>query len=161
MAVPNYKPVDYFTPKKGRAGILTPDDFAYFEQQRRRIRNQYLQGEQQVKYQGSLLSADYSRNKRDLTREFDRMRRGLSSPFAQGGTLNSGLHQRALGDFAIDRSTAFSDLLAKYLEQKSGLSQSRGQLSSIYKSSMDDVASAEAARRATAEAIRIAQGASF
>ena len=153
-----YKPVDYFTPNAGRAGVLSPDDFSYFEQQRRRIRNQYLQGTQQAKYQGSLLDAENSRSKRDLTRQFGEIRNQLPGQFAGGGVLNSGIYQKALTDYATDRSTGFADLSARYLEQKQGLSQSLGQLSSIYKSSLDDVASSEAARRATAEAIRIAQG---
>lgn len=152
-----YKPVDYFTPNAGRAGILTADDLNYFEQQRRRIRNEYLYGEQQAKYQGTTLQSDYDRSRRDLARQFDQVRTQLPGSYAAGNALNSGGYQRALSNYSIDRNNGFSDLSAKFLEQRSALDQSMGQLSSVFKSASDDVASAEAARRATAEAIRLAQ----
>lgn len=160
-----YKPVDYFSKikgnMKGSMGTLSPDDLTYFEQQRRRIRNQYLQSAGEIKHQGTSLANDYARSKRDLTTQFGRGRGGVSAPFAQNGLLHSGLYQKALTDYAIDKNNAFSDLLAKYTEQQGAMKNSLGNLLSTYKSSMDDVASAEAARRATAEAIRIAQNGSF
>lgn len=166
MALPSYKPVSYFDPKKGTAGssklgILTPDDLTFFEKERRRIRNQYLQGQSQIKHQGSVLDADYSRSKRDLTNSIRGARAQLPGSFASGGALNSGLYQRALTDFTRDKNNAFSDLLARYNEQRGGMDTALGNMLSTYKTSLDDVASAEAARRATAEAIRIAQNASF
>lgn len=161
MAAPAYNPVNYWDQNKGKLGILTPDDLTYFEQQRRRIRNQYLQGESQIKHQGTVLRNDYNRSRRDLTTQFGRARNQFGGSFASGGALNSGLYQRALTDFSVDKNNAFADLLAKYQEQQGGMNTALGNMLSTYKSSMDDVASAEAARRATAEAIRIAQNASF
>lgn len=161
MAAPAYNPINYWESSKGNLGILTPDDLTYFEQQRRRIRNQYLQGESQIKHQGTVLDNDYARSKRDLGNSLRQARAQLPGSFATGGALNSGLYQKALTDFTRDKNNAYADLLARYNEQRSGMNTSLANLLSTYKSSLDDVASAEAARRATAEAIRIAQNASF
>lgn len=153
-----YKGTNYYNQIKKNQGHLSADDLTYFEGQKRQTQQQYGLGLAQNAYQRKTTKAMGGLQRGDLVRQFDAMRRQLPSNYAAGGTLNSGLWQKAMKDYGSQRQGSLAQFDTEQSAKLGGYDISDAQLETIYKGAIDDITSAQAARRATAEALRLAQG---
>lgn len=130
------------------AGQLNPEDYNFFRQSKRRVKDSYFLGLEQNDYQKGVLGAGYTRNVADLTRKFSEMRKGLPGGFAKRGMLNSGAYQRSVADFNTQRNTTMQNTEAQNAEQIWGLALARNQLESVKTNAEFDIDEQERARRA-------------
>lgn len=133
-------------------GDLDPDDHNSFQTARRQARSAYDIGKAQNQFKLESAGQDYASRKSDLRRQYGRARRAFGSDFTQRGLLNSGLHDKAYADLQVDRAQGFADLLRQFRQTQGGLSLANSQLSTIKADTLNDIESAEAARRASVAA---------
>lgn len=133
---------------KADPGGLDPQQINYLRTARRRIRDNYALNLAQNKYQRSTLRNQYARGKSDLKREFGQARIELPSAFAGGGTLNSGLYQKAISRFGQEQQSAFGNLRGQFGDEMRGLRLARQQLGTVKRQGLNDIRQEEAARRA-------------
>lgn len=141
--------------KTAGQGDLSSDDLNYFQTQKRRVNQTFGYGLDQNQWQRDSSKGDYDRQLRDLKAQFSQSRDKLPSGFAQGGLLNSGIYARGLDEWQSAKTRGEANLSGAYNDQLSGLALADRQLESVRRGSLDDLASASAARRASvAEALR-------
>lgn len=139
----------------GVQGDLSADDLNYFQTQKRRVNQTFGYGLDQNQWQRDQSKGQYDRGLADLRAQFGRMRRQLPSSFARGGMLNSGIYARALDDWQSEKIRGEGNLRGQYNSTLGGLALADRQLESVRRNSLDDLASAATARRASvAEALR-------
>lgn len=139
-------------------GDLTSDDLNYFQTQKRRINQTYGYGIGQNQWQRDTSKGEYDRSLADLRAQFGQMRRQLPAQYAKGGMLNSGIYARGLDQWQSDFTRGQGNLAGQYNNQLAGLTLADRQLESVRRNSLDDLASAGTARRASvAEALRDAK----
>lgn len=138
----------------GQAGSgLNPDDFNYFQTAQRRVGQTWALGQQQNDF--GVRSADLQNTEalNNLRYKYAQLQRGVATPYARGGLLNSGLYQKGWDDWQAQKNLAYGSQQQNYQNQLAGLSLAKGQLSSEKYNGYTDVAAQKAARRAAAAAI--------
>lgn len=152
----SYKGVSRYS-DKGR-GDLSADDWNWLQTQRRQIEQQYSLGTAQNKFQRDTAKANYLRRKGDLTRSWAQRFADFQAPYVRAGLLNSGLYALGRDRFNLARNQQLGELLADYEQTIGALKLSDELLASVRRNALDDIASAEAARRASvAEELRRAR----
>ena len=139
-------------------GVLDPDDFNAFQTRRRGARTAYDLGTAQNQYKRDTYAQQYGRQSNDLRIEYGRKRRDFGSDLNKRGLLNSGLYDSAYRDLQTDKLRSGDGLRGQYDNARRGLDLADSQLGIIKNSSLNDVESAEAARRSSvAAALKYAQ----
>lgn len=133
-------------------GALDPDTFNQFQTGRRQARSAYDMGTAQNEYKRSVYRTDYGRDKNDLRVQYGRARRGFGSDYIKRGLLNSGLYKSAYRDLQLDKSRSETGLRDRFQTAIDGLALADRQLGRIKNDSLNDIESAETARRASVAA---------
>jgi hypothetical protein len=118
---------------------LTPEDIAYFEIARRRIEDAYQQSLAQNQYETNALRGEQARQEADLIAQLDQLRTGITSEFAGGGLLNSGLYQKALGDFQGARQRQVGMLQGSFADRINALQLARQQIGQTRTGALSDL----------------------
>lgn len=109
------------------AGSLSPGQVLQYSGQQSDARQNLLQSKASGEYQRAMSALGYGKRMGQMTRQFDRARTALPTQYAQNNTLRSGLYQRGLRDYAMERMAAANDLRSQWmLEQQSGIFGDRG-----------------------------------
>jgi len=127
---------------------LSPSETALFNQRRSKLRTDYGTGKAQNQFERGQLDLDYDLTKRNLGSEWGRARTHLPGAYARGGTLNSGVYQRALQDYAAQRGLAFEGAAREYQRGLGQLGVRSTAQSNAYTSGLNLIAAEEQARRA-------------
>lgn len=127
---------------------LNPEDLNWFASSRRRVNDTYNLGLAQNNYQQSVLGNQFARSLGDTTRQFSRMREKMPWAAARRGLMNSGIWNKQLADFGVDKNAAIANLTGQMNDQKFGLQLAQNQLGQIRGSALLDLNDQEAARRA-------------
>lgn len=135
-------------------GNLTPDDLGYFQVNRRRLQDSYNLNKAQNDFQKNSALSQYGRTRADMLSKFAKMRENLPSAAAHRGILNSGIQQRNVAQFENDADRQLSNLRLGFEDQSAGYNLAANQLYGVLLSGMNDIDTQEAARRATAAALR-------
>lgn len=136
-------------------GDLSSDDWNYFQTQKRRVNQTFGYGLDQNQWQRDSTTNDHNRRLADLKAKWGQQRAQLPTAYAQRGLLNSGIYARGLDRAQGDFNRAQGDLAGAFNDQLAGLGLADRQLESVRGNSLNDLDSAEAARRAAvAEALR-------
>lgn len=136
-------------------GDLSSDDWNYFQTQKRRVNQTFGYGLDQNQWQRDSATNDHGRKLADLKAQWGQMRAKLPSPYAGAGLLNSGIYARGLDTAQADFNRAQGDLAGGFNDQLAALGLADRQLESVRGNSLNDLDSAEVARRAAvAEALR-------
>lgn len=139
-------------------GNLDPDDYNQFQTQRRQARSNYNRSTAQNKFRRTGAGVDYADAIGDLRRQYTRARGSFGSDFIQRGLLNSGLYRQGYADLQRQRQDAQADLRRQYQRTLDGLGLADRQLLGIRDDALNDIESAQAARRASvAAALRYAR----
>jgi hypothetical protein len=142
---------------KGR-GDLTSDDYNWLQTQRRQTTQQYSLGKAQNAFERSTARANYLRQRGNMTRDWRYRFGDFQNAYASRNLLRSGLYRGGYDRFRASRNADLGELFAAYGDKARALGLADQQLGSIYRSGMNDIASAEAARRASvAEELRRAR----
>lgn len=134
-------------------GLLDPEELSYFRTARRRVQDTYGLGAAQNTFEKGRAGATFARNVGDLTKQFDAMRSKVPWSFAGRGLLNSGLHQKAVADFDVNRTSSFGNLRAQYDDQLGGLDLAAQQLAAVRAGALSDVDDQERSRVAAIAAM--------
>lgn len=137
---------------------LTPEDYAAYGSQRRNIDTQYGIGLANNQYSQDTLRNQYARQIAQVGAQYAQQRTQLPGSFAKRGMLNSGNYQRALTTFAQNRGQALGDVNANFYDQLGAYAQQKSALDTTRAGGISDIDAAQAARSATAAALRVALG---
>jgi hypothetical protein len=127
---------------------LSPAEIAFFAQQRRRIEDAFNQGSAQNAFEVKTLGGEKTRQLAELAAQLDAIRQGIAGDYAQGGTLNSGLYQKAISDFNAGAQRQTGLLSSSFSDKISALNLAKQQLEQTRASSLSDVSQQEATRKA-------------
>lgn len=103
------------------ASTVSPGEVMNWNGQRADARQNLMATKAQTLYQRQLGDLQYSRNLKDMGRQFDQQRVGIPTQFARQGTLRSGLYQRALQNYGLDRLGALNGLQLAHMGGQGGL----------------------------------------
>ena len=138
---------------------LSPDEVNALQTRRRQVNTTYGLGMAQNRFQMGRTRRECNRGRQDLKFQFGRARRELPGAYAAGGLMNSGIYQRGLTDFNVEKTRALGNLRGQFQDEMGGLRLASRQLDRVRQSSLNDIASQRAARRqALASSLRTATG---
>lgn len=128
-------------------GNLDPDDFNNFATQRRRADQAYQLGQAQNTYKRTTFDQQYASGKRDLRQQYMQQRRGFGADLNRRGLLNSGIYNNAYRNLQTQRNNQAADLTMQYNQMTGGLNLANQQLERVRTDALNDIESAEDARR--------------
>lgn len=127
---------------------LGPAETAQFTTQRNNARRTLQGGLAQNTYQQTLAGLQYKRQQDQMGTQWGRRRAQVPGQYIANGTFNSGLYQRALKDYAKDRTQSYGDAALAYQGNVGGLKLKARGLNDEYANTIATSMTAEQARRA-------------
>lgn len=139
------------------AGELDPNQIAELNISRRRIRERFDLGNQQLDWQSQVATREHGRGLGDLAELYRRSREGVQYNAAARGISNSGIYARGLHELGSNLGRNVSNLQGRLQDSLQGFDLARQQLTTQRASGLSDIDEIESARiQAVAAALRAA-----
>lgn len=128
---------------------VSPGETMNWAGQKAGARQGLMSSKAQNLYQQQLSGLDLAKNLRNHSNQWNQTRMGISTPFAQQGTLQSGLYKNALQQYGRDRMNAYTDIQQGHQVQQGQFSLNDRGYEDDYASQLMRILGEQYARQAT------------